>query len=105
MSDHIAVVPRDLRRSASNMESAAGDVAKADPSEHIAKITSAMPGSNSAERVGQLKHKLKARFERWPEKARSYHDALIDAARNYVSADTAAQAQGAQQEQRTGAIS
>lgn len=99
MSGQIAVIPRDLRRSASNMESAAGDVAKADPSKQVSKISSAMPGSASARRVGDLKYKLQWRFENWPKKAHSYHDALMAAAREYETSDQTAQA-GARQEER-----
>lgn len=104
MSGQIAVIPRDLRQSASNMESAAGDVAKADPSSHIAKISSAMSGSASATRAGDLEHKLQWRFENWPKKARVYGDALVTAAREYKAADHTAAADGRKEEQRVNSV-
>lgn len=104
MSSNIAVVTKDLRRSAQNMASAASDVAKADPSKHISKISSAMPGSASARRVGDLEYKLQWRFDNWPKKARSYHDALIKAAREYGTEDENAAARAGREERRVGSV-
>ncbi|MDQ4115148.1 MAG: type VII secretion target [Actinomycetota bacterium] len=104
MSGQIAVIPQDLRRSASNIESAAGDVAKADPSSRIKAISSAMRGSASARQVGELEYRLQWRFENWPKKARTYSDALTKAAREYEASDHGAEARGRQSEQQVNSV-
>lgn len=104
MSSQIAVIPKDLRQSARNMDSAAGDVANANPTDHISKIATAMRGSVSAGKVPGLKAKLEWRFTNWPKKARSYHDALIAAADDYESTDQTAANQGAQQQCRVESV-
>lgn len=104
MSSDIVVIPRDLRRSASNMESAANDVTKADPSSHIKAISSAMRGSASARQVGELEYRLQWRFENWPKKARAYSEALANAAREYKASDHDAGATGRQSEQQVNSV-
>lgn len=104
MSSDIVVIPRDLRRSASNMESAADDVTKADPSSHIKAISSAMRGSASARQVGELEYRLQWRFENWPKKARSYSGALTNAAREYKASDHGTEAAGRQSEQQVNSV-
>ncbi|EGD44883.1 hypothetical protein NBCG_00729 [Nocardioidaceae bacterium Broad-1] len=100
----IVVIPRDLRRSASNMESAANDVTKADPSSHIKTISSAMRGSASARQVGELEYKLQWRFENWSKNARTYSEALVNAAREYKASDHDAEAVGRKSEQQVNSV-
>lgn len=104
MSSDIVVIPRDLRRSASNMESAADDVTRADPSEHVPKISSAMRGSASARLASELQYRLQWRFKNWPKKARTYSEALTVAAREYEASDEYAQAAGRQHEKNVNSV-
>ncbi|TQL66224.1 excreted virulence factor EspC (type VII ESX diderm) [Nocardioides albertanoniae] len=98
MASDIAVIPKDLRQSARNMDSAADDVASANPADHVSKISTAMSGSVSAGKVPALKAKLEWRFTNWPKSARAYHDALIAAADDYETTDHSSAEEGRRQQ-------
>ena len=94
----IKVTPSDMRRAAGAWDDARDQVGKADPTDRVPEVATAMPGGAATRQVTRLTNELHGRFKSWREGATEQAEALRKATREYETADQQAVADGRKQE-------
>ncbi|MFI5623484.1 hypothetical protein ACIA03_08470 [Nocardioides sp. NPDC051685] len=83
----IRMVAADVRKSAQSIESAADQAAKIKLGDHIAAVSSAMPGSNSAGPAGRLQADWDSDMQKWTKAAHDHHRGVVAASRSIHEQD------------------
>lgn len=97
-AEMIRVTPSDMRRAAAAWDDARVQVEKANPTDRVPEMATAMPGSAAARQVTPLANDFHGRFKSWCEDATEQAEALRMATKEYETADQQAAGEGKKQE-------
>lgn len=90
----VKMVPADMRRAAAAWDSASEQVKRANPSDRVGEISTAMPGGASPRQVGQLVSTLDGRFDEWCTSATQMSENYRAVAADHQAADQDAASEG-----------
>ena len=100
MTAGFRVVQQHIRDSATKLGEAASGVTKADPSDDVDEIATALAHSQSATAAKQLKSTWSTRFSGWSKDATTEQRKRNKAAENYDAADYASMRRFLEQQQQ-----